>query len=149
MSTNCANLALSIAAALTLAACSSGSATSASPSTTEPATATAAASTTPTATASRYADPAAMRARVEAAGIALRGCGTPAYDVTGSVAMTCSTVAAPTETVVLATFDDPESGVKAAKLMASDPTRHGRVDYRWWVFTNSETTRDKVVAALG
>ena len=135
MSTNRANLALCAAAALTLAACGSSSGTSGT---------TDAPATTPSATpTSRYANPAAMQARLDAAGMHPT-CQAP-LTKPGYSWVTCTL---PTgEAIALATFDSDDTATSAAKaLSAQGYAVH--LDDGWVSAAQSTATNVKLIASL-
>lgn len=135
MSTNRANLALCAAAALTLAACGSSSGTSgtiAAPVTTSAATPT-----------SRYADPAAMQAQLDAAGMHPT-CQAPLFKP-GYSWVTCTL---PTgEAIALATFDSDDTATSAAKALSTQGYAV-HLDDGWISAAQTTATNVKLIASL-
>ena len=136
MSTNLAKLALCAAAAITLAACGSTS----SSSTTSTTSAAPAAATTAT---SRYADPAAMQARLDTAGMHPT-CQAPRFQP-GYSWVTCTLPSG--EAIALATFDRDDAATNAAKaLSAQGYAVH--LDDGWVSAAQSTATNVKLIASL-
>lgn len=89
-----------------------------------------------------------MRAKVEAAGVALRSCGEPFYDAANSLVVRCFTAATPTEQVALATFERPASGADSAQMLETNGKLVVHREDGWLIAATSVATLGKMRTAL-